>query len=78
MIHFNKPYMTGKESAYIAEAHALGQLSGDGQFTKRCHRWLEEKTGAGKALLAHSCTGALEMAAILADIRPGDEVMENS
>lgn len=75
MIHFNKPYMTGKESAYIAEAHALGQLSGDGQFTKRCHRWLEEKTGAGKALLAHSCTGALEMAAILADIRPGDEVI---
>ena len=75
MIHFNKPYMTGKESAYIAEAHALGQLSGDGQFTKRCHRWLEEKTGAEKALLAHSCTGALEMAAILADIRPGDEVI---
>jgi len=67
--------MAGKELWYITEAHASGHLSGDGQFTKRCHLWLEEKTGSRKALLTHSCTGALEMAAILADVGPGDEVI---
>jgi dTDP-4-amino-4,6-dideoxygalactose transaminase len=67
--------MAGKELWYITEAHAKGHLSGDGQFTKRCHRWLEEKTGSGKALLTHSCTGALEMAAILSGVGPGDEVI---
>jgi dTDP-4-amino-4,6-dideoxygalactose transaminase len=75
MIPFNKPYMTGKELFYIAEAHFNGVLAGDGNFTKRCNTWLEERTGAKKALLTHSCTAALEMAAILADIQPGDEVI---
>lgn len=74
-IPFNKPYMTGKELWYIAEAHVKGHLAGDGSFTQRCHKWLEEKTGALKALLTHSCTAALEMCAILADIKAGDEVI---
>lgn len=74
-IPFNKPYMTGKELWYIAEAHHNGWLAGDGSFTKRCNAWLEEKTGTQKALLTHSCTAALEMAAILTDIQPGDEVI---
>jgi dTDP-4-amino-4,6-dideoxygalactose transaminase len=75
MIGFNKPYMTGKELWYIAQAHANGNLAGDGEFTERCSAWLEEQTGTRKALLTHSCTAALEMAAILADIQPGDEVI---
>jgi len=75
MIPFNKPYMTGRELWYIAQAHTNGHLSGDGMFTKKCHEWLEIKTGTKKALLTHSCTAALEMAAILADIQPGDEVV---
>jgi dTDP-4-amino-4,6-dideoxygalactose transaminase len=74
-IPFNKPYMTGKELSYIKEAHANGALAGDGPFTKKCHQWLRKKTGCVKALLTHSCTAALEMAAILADIKPGDEVI---
>jgi len=74
-IPFNKPYMTGKELWYISQAHNRGWLAGDGYFTKLCHAWLEEKTGAKKVLLTHSCTAALEMAAILADIKPGDEVI---
>ncbi len=74
-IPFNKPYMTGKELWYISQAHANGHLAGDGVFTKKCHAWLEARTGANKALLTHSCTAALEMAAILADIQPGDEVI---
>ena len=74
-IHFNKPYMTGKELFYIAEAHFKGHLSGDGSFTKKCSKWLEAGTGAHKALLTHSCTAALEMAALLAEIKPGDEVI---
>jgi len=74
-IPFNKPYMTGKEVAYISEAHANSMLAGDGPFTKRCHQWLEQKIGARKALLTHSCTAALEMAAILLDIQPGDEII---
>lgn len=75
MIPFNKPYMTGKELWYISEAHHRGQLAGDGAFTKRCHAWLESQTGCSKALLTHSCTAALEMAALLADLQPGDEVI---
>ena len=75
IIPFNKPYLTGKELAYIAEAHARCQLAGDGEFTKRCANWLEQNTGCTKALLTHSCTAALEIAAILADIHPGDEVI---
>ena len=74
-IPFNKPYMTGKELWNIAQAHANGHLAGDGNFTKHCSRWLEARTGAGRALLTHSCTAALEMAALLADIEPGDEVI---
>ena len=74
-IPFNKPYMTGKELLYIAQAHANGHLAGDGNFTKWCSQWLEARTGAHKALLTHSCTAALEMAAILADIQHGDEVI---
>lgn len=74
-IPFNKPYMTGKELWYISQAHASGHLAGDGQFTKKCSAWLEQRTGSQKALLTHSCTAALEMAAILADIQPGDEVI---
>jgi dTDP-4-amino-4,6-dideoxygalactose transaminase len=74
-IPFNKPYMTGRELWYIAQAHTNGHLAGDGMFTKKCHAWLEERTGTHKALLTHSCTAALEMAAILADIQPGDEVI---
>ena len=75
MIPFNKPHMTGRELWLIAQAHANGHLSGDGQFTKRCHAWLEQATGADKALLTHSCTAALEMAALLLDLQPGDEVI---
>ena len=75
MIRFNKPYLTGKELHYIGEAQSRGQLAGDGYFTKLCSAWLEQRTGCNKALLTHSCTAALEMAAILADIQPGDEVI---
>lgn len=74
-IPFNKPYMTGKELWYISQAHASGHLAGDGQFTKKCSAWLEQRIGCHKALLTHSCTAALEMAAILSDIQPGDEVI---
>jgi dTDP-4-amino-4,6-dideoxygalactose transaminase len=74
-VSFNKPHLTGKELHYISEAHALGQLSGDGPFTKRCNSWLEHQTGCRRALLTNSCTAALDMAAILADIGPGDEVI---
>lgn len=74
-IPFNKPHMTGRELAFIAEAHANTHLSGDGPFTKRCHAWLEAGTGAHRALLTHSCTAALEMAALLIELEPGDEVI---
>ncbi len=74
-IPFNWPYMTGRELSYITESHLNGRLAGDGPFTKRCHGWLEERTGCEKALLTHSCTAALEMAALLLDIRPGDEII---
>jgi len=75
MIPFNKPFMTGRELWYISQAHANGHLSGDGAFTRRCNAWLEDRTGSGKALLTHSCTAALEMAALLAGVGPGDEVI---
>ncbi|MCI0562105.1 MAG: dTDP-4-amino-4,6-dideoxygalactose transaminase, partial [Nitrososphaera sp.] len=74
-IPFNKPYMVGKELEYIAQAHANSILAGDGPFTKRCHAWLEKQFQVRRALLTHSCTAALEMSAILADIQPGDEVV---
>jgi dTDP-4-amino-4,6-dideoxygalactose transaminase len=75
LIEFNEPYLTGRELGYIRQAHEQGHLSGDGPFTKRCQAWLEQAVGSGKALLTHSCTGALEMAALLAGIAPGDEVI---
>lgn len=74
-IQFNRPYMTGKELYYIAEAKFGNMLAGDGPFTKRCHQWIEANTGCTKALLTHSCTAALEMTALLLDIQPGDEVI---
>lgn len=74
-IRFNYPYQTGKELGYINDAMQAGRLAGDGAYTQRCHQWLERHTGCNKALLTHSCTAALEMAAILADIQPGDEVI---
>lgn len=75
MINFNVPPCTGREKESIAAAIASGRICGDGQFTKKCNAWLESKTGCAKALLTTSCTHALEMAAILADIRPRDEVI---
>lgn len=74
-IQFNRPHMTGKELNYITEAKFSNILAGDGPFTKRCHKWLERKSGCNKALLTHSCTAALEMAALLLNITPGDEVI---
>ena len=74
-IPFNRPFMTGKELYYIAEAKFGNMLAGDGLFTRRCHEWLEHESGCDKALLTHSCTAALEMAALLLDIEPGDEVI---
>ncbi len=74
-IPFNQPFMTGKELHYISQAHFNGMLAGDGPFTGKCHQWLQEKTGTQTALLTHSCTAALEMAAILIDTRPGDEII---
>jgi dTDP-4-amino-4,6-dideoxygalactose transaminase len=67
--------MTGRELSYIAQAHQNHRLAGDGPFTAACSHWLEQRTGARKALLTHSCTAALDMAAILAGIGPGDEVI---
>ena len=75
MIPFNKPYLTGNELSYIAQAHANGHLAGNGQFSKYCCAWLEERIGSQKALLTHSCTAALEMAAILSGVGVGDEVI---
>jgi dTDP-4-amino-4,6-dideoxygalactose transaminase len=74
-IPFNRPYMSGRELYYIAQAHFNGKLSGDGPFTGRCHAWLEQHTGTSKALLTHSCTAALEMAALLLKVQPGDEII---
>ena len=74
-IYFNKPFATGKELAYIQQAISNAHLSGNGEFTQKCHAWLESEIGCLKAFLTHSCTGALEMAAILANIQPGDEVI---
>ena len=74
-IPFNRPYATGKELVYQAEALGNAHLSGDGVFTKRCHQWIEQHTGCAKALLTHSCTSALDMAALLLDLKSGDEVI---
>jgi dTDP-4-amino-4,6-dideoxygalactose transaminase len=74
-IPFNRPFLTGREFDYIREAVAAGQLAGNGQFTRRCQAWLQDRLGAPKVLLTHSCTAALEMCALLLDIRPGDEII---
>lgn len=74
-IPFNKPFVTGNELHYIEQAIKNHHLSGDGYFSRKCQKWLEETIGCRKALLTHSCTAALEMAAILANILPGDEVI---
>ena len=74
-ITFNKPYATGRELGYIAEAIKAGHLSGDGDFTQKCNEWLERTLGVPHALLTHSCTAALEMAALLVGLQPGDEVI---
>jgi dTDP-4-amino-4,6-dideoxygalactose transaminase len=74
-IPFNKPCFEGKELVYIAQAISNGHVSGDGEFTKRCHEFLEREIGVAKAFLTTSCTHALEMAAILLDLRDGDEIV---
>ena len=74
-IPFNRPYITGKELACIAESVSSGLLSGDGPFTKLCSDWLAARTGSPDVLLTPSGTAALEMAALLCDIKPGDEVI---
>ena len=74
-IPFNRPYMTGNELEYITQAHSNGHLAGKGEFSQKCCQWLEQTTGSHKALLTHSCTAALEIAAILVNIEQGDEVI---
>ena len=75
MIPFNKPYLTGKEAHYMYQAVFTGKLSGNGMFTQRCQAYFEKRYGFQKCLLTTSCTDALEMAAILCEIKPGDEVI---
>lgn len=75
MIPFNKPFLTGKETHYIYQAVSSGKLSGNGVFTKKCQSFFEDKYNFKKTLMTTSCTDALEMCAILCDIKPGDEVI---
>ncbi len=75
MISFNVPPCVGTEIDYVADAISKHKICGDGEYTKKCNTWLEEKTGTSKALLTTSCTHATEMAALLAEIQPGDEVI---
>jgi dTDP-4-amino-4,6-dideoxygalactose transaminase len=75
MIPFNKPYLTGKETQYIKQAVKFGKISGNGMFTRKCHQYVQQRYGFKKVLLTSSGTAALEMAAILLDIQPGDEVI---
>jgi dTDP-4-amino-4,6-dideoxygalactose transaminase len=74
-IPFNKPYLSGPETRYIEEAVHSGKISGDGLFTKRCHQYFEQQLAFHKVLLTTSCTDALEMAALLLDLQPGDEII---
>ena len=74
-IPFNKPYLTGNETNYITDAVASGKISGNGIFTKKCHDFFEVRYGFKKSLLTTSCTDALEMSAILLEIKNGDEVI---
>src|SRR5688572_5946991 len=75
LIPFNKPFIVGKELYYVAQAVALGNISGDGHFTRQCSRLLEEQFGIHRVLLTPSCTASLEMAAMLCALGPGDEVI---
>ena len=75
MINFNQPHLTGKEAHYMYEAVSTGKLSGNGVFTKRCQAWFERRYGFRKALLTTSGTDALEMCAMLCNLKPGDEVI---
>ena len=75
MIRFNVPPNAGKEMEYVKQAIDSMHICGDGQFTKKCSEFIENQTGTGKCLLTTSCTHALEMAALLADIKEGDEVI---
>ena len=75
MINFNVPPIVGTEIDYIRQAIENHKICGDGSFTKQCSKWIEENTGTAKTLLTTSCTHATEMAAILLDIKPGDEVI---
>ena len=75
MIPFNKPYYSGREIDYVREAFAGGQTAGNGPFTRRCQKFFEDRYGFKKCLLTQSCTDALEMAALLVGIEPGDEVI---
>ena len=72
---FNRAFLTGREFDYMRQAADNAHLAGDGPFTQRCHAWLQEHVGCARALLTHSCTAALEMAALLADVAPGDEIV---
>ncbi|MCS7029387.1 MAG: aminotransferase class I/II-fold pyridoxal phosphate-dependent enzyme, partial [Bacteroidia bacterium] len=74
-VYFNKPHLTGKEAHYMYDAVYEGKLSGNGKYTKLCQQFFEQRYGFGKCLLTTSCTDALEMAALLVDIQPGDEVI---
>ena len=74
-VDFNRPVVLGRELEYIQQAIDNGHISGDGPFTKKCHTFLEKELGVPKALLTTSCTHALEMAALLLDIQPGDEII---
>ena len=74
-IPFNRPYQSPDEVAYVTEAQRQRHLCGDGPFTKRSQQWIEDQTGSAKALLTHSCTSALELAALLLDVRSGDEII---
>lgn len=75
MIPFNKPYLHGRELVYIAQAVASGKISGDGTFTRKCHDFFEKRYGFAKCLMTTSCTDALEMTAILLNLKPGDEII---
>src|ERR1700674_656881 len=74
-IPFNRPPVTGHELSYISDVIDRHHLSGDGHYTKLCERWLQDRLGSAAARLTHSCTGALEMAAMLLDLAPGDEII---
>ena len=74
-IPFNRPYLVGTETGHINQCQKLRQLSGDGEFSESCQNWLKMQIGCAKALLTHSCTAALEMMALLINVKPGDEVI---